>query len=130
MVSPDNFTIPKEQQINKLKNSNMILTQELERLKKENKWYNKTYGPYIEKRGLNNWKNLFRRPNLLEWTIFIMLLLSLFMGWAYKHDTELCRSYIQEQEQRIINPILTYPTPNFNLSKLELNEETIKESGG
>jgi hypothetical protein len=76
---------------------------EKEELEKRIRWYEKRYGPYLEKRGLHNWKNLFGKPtnNLfgkptnLEWTILVMLLLGLFMGWAYSHDVEECKRVIK-----------------------------------
>lgn len=60
---------------------------EKEELEKRLKWYEKKFGPYIEKRGLHNWKNLFRWPTMYEWVIFGMIILSLFMYWAWNHDT-------------------------------------------
>lgn len=69
---------------------------EIAKLKKINSWYEKNYGPYIERRGLSNWKNFFRKPTLLEWTIFFMILMTLFMGWAYKHDIEACQQALVE----------------------------------
>jgi len=115
MVNPYRFTLPKEQII--------------EKLKKENAWYNKTYGPYIERRGLRNWRNLFRRPNILEWTILIMLLIGIFMGWAYERDVSICRAYIEYQENQSINNVVM-PNYNINPKDLRFNEEIIIESGG
>lgn len=119
----------------RLKKSNEFLTSELDRLKKENEWYNKKYGPYIAERGLDNWKNLFRKPNLLEWTILIMLLLSLFMGWAYQRDIEVYKQTILEksceicaiQTKVVSNPTNDYNIPNLN--NLLVNEENQTESG-
>lgn len=48
------------------------------------------------KRGIHNWRNLFRKPTLLEWTILFMLLMVLFMVWAYQRDTALCRETLKE----------------------------------
>jgi len=61
-----------------------------EELEKRVNWYSKKYGPYIDKRGLNNWKNLFRKPTLLEWTILVMLLMGIFMAFAYQMDNASC----------------------------------------
>ena len=58
-------------------------------------WYEKKYGPYIERRGIHNWNHLFRRPTLLEWTILAMLVMSLFIAWAYQADTKMCRETIE-----------------------------------
>lgn len=70
-----------------------------EELEKRLKWYEKKYGVYIEKTGLHNWKNLFKRPTLYECTILFMLLMGLFMGWAYQRDVALCREVLAKQEQ-------------------------------
>ncbi len=59
-------------------------------------WYEKKFGPYIEKKGKHNWKNLFRKPTLHEWIILIMLTMSLFLWWAYNQDMESCREIIME----------------------------------
>jgi len=55
------------------------------------KWYEKKYGPYITKRGFKNWRNLFRMPNMYEWTILLMIILSIFMAWAYTNDIAQCK---------------------------------------
>jgi hypothetical protein len=62
-----------------------------EEIEKRLSWFSKRYGPYIEKRGLSNWRNLFRRPTISEWMILVMLLLVGFMGWAYQEDVSTCR---------------------------------------
>ena len=61
-------------------------------------YYEKTYGPVIEKRGLHNWKNLFRKPNIYEWTILVMILMSLFIFWAYKEDVSVCQDFLNNRE--------------------------------
>lgn len=49
-------------------------------------FYEKKYGPYIEKKGLHNWRNLFRKPTLYEWVILVMILMAVFMGLAYSSE--------------------------------------------
>lgn len=90
-----------------------------EEITKRLSWYEKRYGPYIEKRGLHNWKNLFRKPLLLEWIILIMLILTLFMAWAYGHDTQVCREIVKRDVLWFANlsqqsHFLNYSIPNFN----------------
>ncbi len=58
------------------------------------KWYEKRYGPVIGKRGSGNWKNLFRMPNIYEWTILFMIIMALFMAWAYNYDISTCREVL------------------------------------
>ena len=84
-------------------------------LEKRLKWYETKYGPYIEKRGIDNWKNLFRKPNLLEWTILIMLILAIFMGYAYMQDIKSYKdvvanpcSYCSDMMNPFINDQNTY----------------------
>lgn len=72
-------------------------------------WYQEKYGPYIEERGLKNWRNLFRWPNLQEWTIFILIIMALFLGWAYKHDISSCYNYIQENQNLFTPNIILNP---------------------
>jgi len=77
-------------------------------------WYDKKYGPYIEKKGLHNWKNLFRKPTLYECIILIMLLMALFMWWAYNHDIEECKKIVAEY-----NAYLNYTLDPFDYSIFE-----------
>ncbi len=62
------------------------LLSEIERKDKIIKWYEKRYGPYIEKRGIHNWKNLFRKPNIYEIVILFMLVMFFVLIFAYVHD--------------------------------------------
>ena len=86
-------------------------------LEKRVEWYEKRYGPYVEKKGLHNWKNLFRKPNLYEIIILVMLLSSFFLLWAYKNDIQSCWSYVEEN-----CPAYTWiyenDSPNPNLSEI------------
>lgn len=64
-------------------------------LEKRVRWYDKKYGPYIEKRGFHNWKNLFRKPSLYEWAILFMLLMVPLMAMTYNQDIAECRNFIE-----------------------------------
>lgn len=57
-------------------------------LKKRLVWYEKKYGPYINKRGPQNWKNLFRKPTLQEVIILVLLAMAIFMALAYQQDIQ------------------------------------------
>ena len=94
------------------------------------KWYEKQYGPYVEKRGLNNWKNLFRKPTMLEWTILFMLVMGLFAAWAYKNDIQGCvNNACQICVAQTTIPYSTFINPlgNFtaNYTNFTLKEGTI-----
>ena len=93
-----------------------------EQLETKLKWYEERYGSSIGNRGVHNWKNLFRKPNLYDWTILFMLIMGLFIAWSYQHDIQACREYIKEQQQDWYVPI---NNPVF--SNLTINE-VLKES--
>lgn len=61
-------------------------------MQKRLEWYEKRYGPYIEKRGLHNWKNLFRKPTLQELTILFMIILTCISAYAYSYDVKECKT--------------------------------------
>lgn len=81
------------------------------------------------KRGLHNWRNLFRKPNLLEWTILFMLIMVLFITWAYQRDTALCRELIDNFEDKACqvcglqiknatNPMFNEENPNYSAYRI------------
>jgi hypothetical protein len=51
--------------------------------------------PINTKIGIDNWKNLFRRPTLDDWVVLIILMLLLLAAFAYTTDTKACRETIQ-----------------------------------
>lgn len=69
--------------------------EENEELKTKLKWYEQKYGPYYETKGLKNWKNLFRKPTLMEGTLFILVILTLFGGYLYGLETKTCRETLE-----------------------------------
>ncbi len=88
-----------------------------EELIKKITWYEKKYGPYIEKRGEHNWKNLFRKPNFYEYTIFFMMMMSFFLVWAYYHDINSCQETLREWK-----PIVEfYASPSTNQFDLSID---------
>lgn len=97
-------------------------------LQKRVNWYEKKYGPYIEKKGLHNWKNLFKKPTLMEWTILVMIIMSLFIAWAYTQDVQACSEWIpkiQTQACSICNDQLNAGTEKYielNLTNLKFKE--------
>jgi hypothetical protein len=90
-------------------------------------WYEKQYGPIIEERGLKNWRNLFRKPTSMELIVFFMLVMMLFVAWAYNRDIQVCREYIKQQNQYQIKNLIgniNNISPVFNIT---FKEGTIKE---
>lgn len=94
-------------------------------LEKRLEWYSKKYGSYIEKRGLHNWRNLFVKPTILEWTILAMLILSLFMAYAYNHDMKACQDNCNSRIINFCSPIINYSS---DLTNFILTEETINNT--
>jgi len=87
-------------------------------------WYDKKFGPYVEKKGLHNWKNLFRKPTLYECVILIMLLMALFMWWAYSHDMEECRKIVEEYNA-YLNPNTSWINPSWD-SEIEVENDLVE----
>jgi hypothetical protein len=52
-------------------------------------------GNVPQKRGLHNWRNLFKKPTFQDWIIMFMLIMVVLMGYAYKSETEQCRAVLQ-----------------------------------
>ena len=94
-------------------------------LQKKVKWYEKRFGPYIEKKGLHNWKNLFRKPTTYEWIILLMMITALFLFWAYRQDLTAC----QETYETYIKENCLIPI-NFTLDYGGLGEEDDKMEKG
>lgn len=85
--------------------------EDIDEANKRLEWYNKKYGPYIEKRGLRNWKNLFRKPTGQEWLTLILLILAILMAFAYQRDMSICQSYANNHTTSSIIPS---QIPEFN----------------
>ncbi len=78
----------------------------------------------FEKRGLHNWRNLFRKPTLQDWLIFFMLVMILFLAWAYQRDITVCKSSINFSVRDNIlfqQPDLSTDMPKLNFSGLNNN---------
>lgn len=91
-----------------------------EQLEAQLSWYRKTYGEPIMRRGLHNWKNLYKKkPTLQDWIILFMIIMSLFISWAYQRDITICREYIAEQEAQVIRPSETTAHANISLEEIQ-----------
>jgi len=107
MVNPEPFELPKEQLIARLR------------------LYEKKYGVITDKPGLHNWKNLFKKPTLQDWTILFMLIMMLFVAWSYSHDISACQDYMKDESNCLVN-VPNNPTP----MGLQIPNFTIKEDFG
>jgi len=54
-----------------------------------------------DKRGLHNWKNLFKKPTLSDWMVTIMLLFVLIIVLFYKLDVDTCTGTIDMLLERM-----------------------------
>lgn len=100
---------------------------ETEEYEKRLKWYENRYGPYIEKRGIHNWRNLFRKPTLYEWTILFMMFGFIVIGYLYMVETKECKTCLEREQDLFNNLTMTFcssPTQNINFTKLNI---TLKE---
>ncbi len=88
-------------------------------------WYEKKYGPYIEKRGQHNWKNLFRKPNVYEYTIFFMMMMSFFLAFAYYIDINNCQETLRKWKP-IIEFYQSPPTNQIDFSIDIQGDENMK----
>ena len=75
--------------------------------------------------GMHNWKNLFRKPTLLEYTILFMLIMGLFTAWAYVQDIKACNEFYNES--CIINQQLGLGIPFLNITNFTTTNFTFKE---
>jgi len=87
------------------------------------KFYENKYGPYIKERGIKNWRNLFRKPTLLEYTILFMLVMGVFTAWAYAHDIKACNEFYNESSCIINQGGLGLGMPFLNITNITINTE-------
>jgi len=74
---------------------------EIGKLQTKLKWYEDNYGPYVEKRGLKNWKNLFRKPTMRDLLLLIILAGVLLSAWAYKYDIQTCQETLENFPEEV-----------------------------
>ena len=97
-------------------------------------WYEKNYGPYIETRGLKNWKNLFRKPTMRDLLILIILAGVLLSAWSYKHDIQTCQDTLENLPREVCEACSLFMSmkdeydedifDDFNYSKIEFTNVT------
>ena len=110
----------------------------LEGYKKKLDWFEKSYGPYIDKRGLKNWKNLFKKPTMRDLLILIILVGILLSAWAYKNDIQTCQDTLENMPREVCEACSLFlsmkdemgedPWDSFNYS--DINLETINVTTG
>jgi len=65
----------------------------------------------LTERGLKNWKNLFKKPDLDSFITLALIILVLYLAWAYKRDISVLRDLLAN-----CNPISKPYFPFGNLS--------------
>ena len=55
------------------------------------------------KPGLQNWKNLFRKPTLEDWITLIIVLMLIISAYAYKSDIQTLNNFYQNESSCNIN---------------------------
>ena len=98
-----------------------------EELEARLRWYGNKYGSYIGNRGVHNWKNLFGKPTFSEWTILFMLILMLFVGWAYQHDVAECKEFLLTIEDKACMICQTQIETSIPVKTLSVNEKLLLE---
>ena len=91
-------------------------------------------------RGLHNWKNLFKKPTFNDWFTLFIIIMIVFMAWAYQHDTQVCRdsvAIIQDNacklctgREMMMNNTGEHllPTPILNNSIFDNGDPTMNQS--
>lgn len=76
------------------------MIEDINEANKRIEWYETKYGPYFEKKGLNNWKNLMRWPTLNEWIILILLIMLVLFGIFSQHNASVCQEAVDYYNQK------------------------------
>ena len=50
----------------------------------------------------SSWKALWRKPTLSEWIELFILVMIVFVAWAYNRDMKVCQDYISKMEESCI----------------------------
>ena len=92
----------------------------IEEQEKRLKWYEKNYGPYIEERGLRNWKNLFKKPRMMDILILIILIGVLYTAWAYNEDVQMCQNTLRNLPRDVCEACSEFRAMAKNESLVEI----------
>ena len=79
---------------------------------------------YEIKTGIENWRNLFRRPTMEDFITLFIIVMVLFAVWAYNADTAACRSVITNFDSLCLqmrpNVSIVYQQTDYNFSARKL----------
>jgi len=81
------------------------------------------FNPKTDKRGLHNWKNLFKKPTTEDIIILLLLLLTFFNSWSYNRDMNACQDFYEDKTENLY----IFSDSNQNLSFSQDYEDIFKE---
>lgn len=93
-----------------------------EKNNQQNKEHQRTC-PYCKqhinvKTGINNWKNLFRKPTTEDWITLVILALLIMASYAYTYEMKQCKSMINNIEATCSS----YTAWKLNLSNADITK--------
>lgn len=68
---------------------------------------------YEVKTGIDNWKNLFRKPTLDDFIVLIILILLVAAAFAYTTETAQCRDTLKNLDQVCIQRMANFTQTNI-----------------
>ena len=76
---------------------------------------------YKTKVGINNWKNLFRKPTLDDWITLFILIMLILASYAYIQETKACKEMMNNLEETCSK----YDAWRLNLTKDETSVDSL-----
>lgn len=76
---------------------------------------------YKIKVGINNWKNLFRKPTLDDWITLFILIMLILASYAYIQETKACKEMVSNLDETCSK----YDAWRFNLTKDETSVDNL-----
>lgn len=76
---------------------------------------------YEVKTGINNFKNLFRKPSFDDYFILFMLILALVGSYFYYHDVKACHETLNNLDKVCERYALTLSKPDSNNTRTNYN---------
>lgn len=88
--------------------------------------------------GVDNWKNLFRKPTMEDWITLVILILLLAAAFAYTTETKACKETLQNLDEVCMkrqnqanytwNGVPVVPVINYTVENETSNEPIVNET--
>lgn len=80
---------------------------------------------YEIKTGINNWKNLFKKPTTEDWITLFILIMIILASFAYTTETKQCKETLTHLDTVCLNynKMISNYTENYTSPSLSLNPE-------